>query len=194
MGASITPGAWSYLTVTITQITQAGGTQVSYATLYVNGVLAQGYAGNSVTNVEESLTENPTATTYLGLGPSGFGNSQSAAASEDEFRISNIARSPDWIATEYANQNSPGTFYRFSPEGVEISPGATLLYNSQSQQFTASVLNSCTGSITWSIAPAGAGTVSAAGLYTAPANITTQRQSRSQRPARRTRPSRHRRL
>ena len=29
----------------------------------------------------------------------------------DELRLSNVARSTDWIATEYNNQNSPGTFY-----------------------------------------------------------------------------------
>lgn len=29
----------------------------------------------------------------------------------DEFRVSNTARSADWISTEYNNQNSPSTFY-----------------------------------------------------------------------------------
>jgi hypothetical protein len=29
----------------------------------------------------------------------------------DEARISNVARSADWITTEYNNQNSPATFY-----------------------------------------------------------------------------------
>ncbi len=29
----------------------------------------------------------------------------------DEVRVSNIARSADWIASEYANQNAPATFY-----------------------------------------------------------------------------------
>jgi hypothetical protein len=32
----------------------------------------------------------------------------------DEVRISNVARSPEWIATEYNNQNSPSTFYTLS--------------------------------------------------------------------------------
>jgi hypothetical protein len=34
----------------------------------------------------------------------------SSIAQEDEFRGLNVALSADWIATEYANQNSPGTF------------------------------------------------------------------------------------
>jgi len=33
----------------------------------------------------------------------------------DELRISNIARSADWIATEYNNQSSPSTFYTVAP-------------------------------------------------------------------------------
>ena len=29
----------------------------------------------------------------------------------DELRTSNVVRSPGWIATEFANQSSPKTFY-----------------------------------------------------------------------------------
>jgi hypothetical protein len=38
----------------------------------------------------------------------------------DEVRISSTARSPGWIATEYANQNSPSTFFRVG--GQEENP------------------------------------------------------------------------
>jgi hypothetical protein len=34
----------------------------------------------------------------------------------DEARISIVARSPDWIATEYNNQSAPSTFYSVGPE------------------------------------------------------------------------------
>jgi hypothetical protein len=34
----------------------------------------------------------------------------------DEIRISNLARSTNWIRTEYANQNSPATFYTVGAE------------------------------------------------------------------------------
>ncbi|WOV93324.1 MAG: DUF5011 domain-containing protein [Candidatus Nitrosoabyssus spongiisocia] len=46
----------------------------------------------------------------------------------DEFRLSSTARSADWIATEYANQNSPSTFFTISaPEdrNVAISSAST---------------------------------------------------------------------
>ncbi|MBI5280621.1 MAG: hypothetical protein HY858_02985, partial [Candidatus Solibacter usitatus] len=29
----------------------------------------------------------------------------------DEVRVSSIARTPDWIVTEYQNQNAPATFF-----------------------------------------------------------------------------------
>ncbi|WOV93075.1 MAG: DUF2341 domain-containing protein [Candidatus Nitrosoabyssus spongiisocia] len=39
----------------------------------------------------------------------------------DEFRLSSTARSADWIATEYANQNSPSTFFTISaPEDRRV--------------------------------------------------------------------------
>ncbi|MCX6112619.1 MAG: endolytic transglycosylase MltG, partial [Proteobacteria bacterium] len=43
----------------------------------------------------------------------------------DEFKISNVARSDDWIKTEYNNQSSPGTFYSVaSEESANSTPGA----------------------------------------------------------------------
>ncbi|MDD5639130.1 MAG: LamG domain-containing protein, partial [Candidatus Pacebacteria bacterium] len=54
----------------------------------------------------------------LGSSKSGFSNS-----GEDYFkgvidsvRISNTVRSPEWIATEYANQNDPASFYTIGQE------------------------------------------------------------------------------
>ena len=52
----------------------------------------------------------------------------------DEARISNMARSADWIATEYNNQNSSSTFYNvgtaatsggapFAPNGLTATAG-----------------------------------------------------------------------
>lgn len=44
----------------------------------------------------------------------------------DEVRLSNIARSSDWIKTEYNNQSNPATFYSVSEEATQTS-GATFL-------------------------------------------------------------------
>jgi len=34
----------------------------------------------------------------------------------DEVRISNVARSADWILTEFSNQSDPGSFYTVGSE------------------------------------------------------------------------------
>ena len=45
----------------------------------------------------------------------------------DEVRISSVARSADWIATEYNNQNSPSTFYAVGAEVVTGRPRISAL-------------------------------------------------------------------
>jgi len=93
----------------------------------------------------------------------------------DEVRVSNVVRTADWIATEYNNQNSPATFYSLSPEQDVVVPASVGLSASESQQFTVPLLGDCASpAMTWSINPAGVGTMSASGLYTAPATIATE--------------------
>lgn len=40
---------------------------------------------------------------------------------EDDIEVENVVRAPGWIATEYANESSPGTFYTVGSENVLIS-------------------------------------------------------------------------
>lgn len=56
------------------------------------------------------------------------------------------------------------------PVGVSVSPANATLRASQTQQFTATLSNATYASVTWSLAPA-VGTITAAGLYAAPAAI-----------------------
>jgi hypothetical protein len=58
---------------------------------------------------------------------------------------------------------------------VSISPAAASLGGGQSQQFTATVSGTSNTAVTWSLSPQ-AGTLSNAGLYTAPGTISTQQQ------------------
>jgi hypothetical protein len=53
---------------------------------------------------------------YIGNAPIAFGTNMGLNATLDELRIINVARSPDWIAAEFANQKTPGTFYTVSAE------------------------------------------------------------------------------
>jgi hypothetical protein len=63
---------------------------------------------NAYEDNETMATTGATETTYVGYSPAG---SHDHTDIIDEIRISSIARSAEWIATEYENQNSPGTFY-----------------------------------------------------------------------------------
>jgi hypothetical protein len=56
-----------------------------------------------------------------------------------------------------------------APVSVTISPASASVITSHQQQFTAAVSGG--GAVTWSVAPASAGTIDASGLYTAPANV-----------------------
>jgi len=60
-----------------------------------------------------------------------------------------------------------------TPVTVSVTPVTASLFDSQTQQFTATIGNSNNPAVTWSISPAGAGSISAAGLYTAPGSIAT---------------------
>ena len=46
---------------------------------------------------------------------------------EDEVRISNTARSTDWITTSFNTQNDPSSFYTLGDEESEEAPSATIL-------------------------------------------------------------------
>ncbi len=59
------------------------------------------------------------------------------------------------------------------PVSVSVTPVMVALLPSATQQFTAAVNNAANAAVTWSMSPA-TGTLSATGLYTAPASITAQ--------------------
>ena len=91
----------------------------------------------------------------------------------DEINVSNIARSGDWIQTQYNNQSSPSTFYTFySPTAIQVAPSSISLYASQSEQFT--VPGTCDATISWSLPGGALGTLTSSGLYTAPSTIPSQ--------------------
>ncbi|WOV93911.1 MAG: DUF5011 domain-containing protein [Candidatus Nitrosoabyssus spongiisocia] len=97
-------GQWAHFTV----VHESSGT----ATIYHNGTSI-----NS-SSVHTSYDVNRTSN-YIGR--SNWANDQYFDGKFDEFRLSSTARSADWIATEYANQNSPSTFFTISaPEDRSV--------------------------------------------------------------------------
>lgn len=83
--------------------------------IYLNGSLV------ASTSNSDTPTSNESGV-YIGVwSPS---NGYYHKGTIDEFRISTVARSSDWISTEYANQSSPSTFFSAgSPQaGTLASP------------------------------------------------------------------------
>ncbi|WOV93275.1 MAG: LamG domain-containing protein [Candidatus Nitrosoabyssus spongiisocia] len=98
-------GQWAYFTV----VHESSGT----ATIYKNG------ASITSDTVHTSLNESR-ASNYIGR--SNWESNSYFDGKFDEFRLSSTARSADWIATEYANQNSPSTFFTISaPEDRRVA-------------------------------------------------------------------------
>ena len=69
-----------------------------------------------------------------------------------------------------ATRSASATVTVNPPVAVAVSPASTSLYASGTQQFTPTVQWNDNSAVTWSISPA-VGTISSAGLYTAPASI-----------------------
>jgi Concanavalin A-like lectin/glucanases superfamily/Pectate lyase superfamily protein/Fibronectin type III domain/Abnormal spindle-like microcephaly-assoc'd, ASPM-SPD-2-Hydin len=59
------------------------------------------------------------------------------------------------------------------PISVSVNPATATLNSGQPAQLTATVANATNKAVTWSISPAGVGSISSSGLYTAPTTTTT---------------------
>jgi hypothetical protein len=100
LGSNIVPalGAYYYVVGTYDGATQK---------IYINGSL----------NQSQSRSGSISANSYdLALGNNLEQSGRSLNGILDEVRISNSARSPDWILTEYRNQNAPATFLSLGPQ------------------------------------------------------------------------------
>jgi hypothetical protein len=93
--APVPTGNWTYIVGTSDG---SGNLKV-----YVNGVLSNS-ASQSFYNLD-SLTRP------YSIGGHPVSSAYNFNGIIDETRISNVARSADWIATEYYNQNGPSSFY-----------------------------------------------------------------------------------
>ena len=108
---ALTPGTWYYI---------AGTFDGTTARIYLNGA--------------QQGTDTPTAPSSQSMPLyinrySGGGYREDGVY--DEVRLSSIARSSDWIATEFANQSSPGTFFSVGAPQTSggLSQAATPTFN-----------------------------------------------------------------
>lgn len=99
--------------------------------LYVNGVADANTLAKAGNIPSDAPTENDV---WLGHGDQPVDKPWSYPWEGllDEMRISSVARSGGWIATEFENQSSPGTFYAVSPEQPGAFDLATLDVNLRS--------------------------------------------------------------
>jgi hypothetical protein len=80
--------------------------------LYRNGVEIAG-SPHTLTGAPNTMT----TTGLIGFAPEPeFGAPNGMSGIIDELRLATTVRSGDWIETEYANQNSPMTFYQVGPD------------------------------------------------------------------------------
>lgn len=172
-----------------------GGTQVQIITAktyndnnwhlaydtYANGVetlYVDGEAVGSQSKPEDSYSS--VYSYFIGTADTGGGWSGANGSwfyftgSLDEIEISKTARTSDWIATEYNNQDAPSSFYALSPENpIGVLPSSIVLYASQTEQFTG--LNGCNFSpLGWSMSAGSPGVLTSGGLYTAPAPVSAE--------------------
>jgi hypothetical protein len=97
-GSTVNTGSWYHVAM---NLTAPGGT----AYLHLNGARVATQAGSSISVSSHRV--------IIGGEENGAGTAvdQLFGGMIDEVRISNVARKDNWIATEYNNQNSPGTFF-----------------------------------------------------------------------------------
>jgi hypothetical protein len=123
------------------RVYQSNGTAASFAAAYTITTGAWHYT-NLVANATDGLAKQYVDTALAGsvsyngtlkVGTDaftlGYQSGEIIDGRIDEVRLSSVARSTDWIAGEYANQNDPGTFYSVGTQeedGSEIAAPRTL--------------------------------------------------------------------
>jgi len=112
---TINPDVWNYVVGTYDRF--AGGTDE--VKIYVNGVESAS-PDNYSTAIDYTSGE-------LTIGGLGGWTTDWLDGNIDEFRLSDVARSADWITTEYNNQLIPGSFFSETEEppvlaNIEASP------------------------------------------------------------------------
>ena len=118
-----TTGGWHHFAITL----PGGATTLMGVLPYVDGTL------QTLSNRSAWTTTVATAAGDYMVGETcGLGGAfvLMPGAIADESRVSNIARSSDWIATEYNNESSPNTFYSISQQTPpDASAGRTIIIN-----------------------------------------------------------------
>jgi len=104
---------WTYVTVTLVGSASAGET----AKIYINGALDSTTSGGGGGTGDDSGQ-----TAYLANATYGDQAGAPLNGLADEFRLSNVIRTADWISTEYCNQSTTCVFYSTGTENSITHP------------------------------------------------------------------------
>jgi hypothetical protein len=177
------------VTVTNGQIAiQIITTQVSAIINAIEITQQQGTIGVSVSPPSAALSagqSQPFSATVTGTSntavnwsilPAGLGGITSAGVYTAPASIAN----PQTVAITAASavdltKSATATVTLLPPVSVNVTvnPSGVVLYNGQTQQFTATVAGPANTAVTWSLGSGAVGTIGASGLYTAPALLTS---------------------
>jgi len=178
-------------TVTVTATSQADTSKSGKATVTVVAPVAVAVSptsANVVTGAQQQFTATVTGTanTAVTWTLSGAGCSGSACGTVTAtglYTAPAIIPNPATVtvtATSQADQTKSGkaTVTVIPPVAVSVSPATVSVTTGTQQQFTATVTGTANSAVTWSVSGAGCsggacGTISASGLYTAPAAVPT---------------------
>jgi len=171
----------SATTVTVTATSQANTTKSASATITLEPPIAVSvspttatlYGGQTQQLIVTVTNTSNTSVTWT-VNPAGTGTVSASGLYTAPASISS-ATSVTVTATSRANTSATAsaTITLEPPIAVSVSPTTATLYGSQTQQLTATVTNTTNSGVKWTISPAGTGTVSSTGLYTAPGSITS---------------------
>lgn len=91
-----------------------------YVSIVYNSSGAIGYVDNTVGTLNTSAKTTTCVINNWVMGVRVYNDLTAGLfdGSIDEFRIANSTRSADWIATEYANQNDPASFFSLDAEAI----------------------------------------------------------------------------
>src|SRR5581483_4183712 len=116
---TLSTGTWYYTAATYHASTSAGNHH-----FMVNSTDASNNLNTSANTISNTTPGGNTSIGRRTGGPDEFWNGKL-----DEVRVASVARSTDWLTTEYNNQSSPGTFETFGTEAPETAPAAPTLIN-----------------------------------------------------------------
>jgi len=149
-----------------------GANAVAYGPVGTSTVIRGSNFGSSGTVVFDGSGGNTVSVGYSTLDPSIVAVIVPSGATTGNVVITTGGQSSNGVLFMVTSGTSPATCS--APLVVSIAPATATLGQSQAQQFAATVTNTPNTAVTWSISPAGIGSINSSGLYLAPATISTQ--------------------